>query len=99
MTEDKITSPEAVQAFGKAWGQANARLELRPGDRRRAGLQAVADLVKADRDAQRLQLAADVLAWTQGYECTDDDSLSAAQYDECYAQATKALADIDKARA
>ena len=96
MTEDKITSPEAIEAYGAAWAATPAGP---PGGRRRAGLQAVADLVKADRDGERLQLAADVLAWTQGYECTDDDSLSAAQYDGCYEQATMALADIDKARA
>ena len=47
----------------------------------------------------RLALVADVLAWTQGYECTDDDSLSAHSRDGCYEQATLALADIDKARA
>ena len=96
MTEDKITSPEAIEAYGAAWAATPAGP---PGGRRRAGLQAVADLVKADRDAERLQLAADVLAWTMGFECTDDDSMTAEQYDECFAEAVKALADIDKARA
>lgn len=44
-----ITSDEAVRAFGEAWGQAASRLDqgaaYKPGDRRRAGLRAVADLL------------------------------------------------------
>lgn len=96
MTEEKITSPEAVEAYGAAWASTPAGP---PGDRRRAGLQAVADLVKADRDAERLELVADVIAWTMGYDCTDDDRLAADQYDECFGQANQALAVIDGARA
>lgn len=44
---EAITSDDAVKAFGAAWGQANSRLSLAPGDRRRAGLAAVAKAVAA----------------------------------------------------
>lgn len=47
---------------------------------------------------ERLQLAADVLAWTKGYDCTDDDAMSAGVHADAWAQAAKAVAHIDGAR-
>jgi hypothetical protein len=49
-------------------------------------------------DAERLELAADVLAWTQGYDCLDDDDISADDYSQIEAAAREALAHIDGAR-
>ena len=47
---------------------------------------------------ERLALVADTLAWTQGWDCTDDDGLSGDNWQKIMTAAAEALAHIDKAR-